>query len=220
MIRINLLPIKQDRRRESGRNQILVGVLMVVVELAVFGVFYYQARSEVDAQKNANDQIQTQVKRIEEQVKDHKGIIKEIEEYEKRQEAIENLQAARTGPVFVMLELSEILSRGGRPHLDNDRYQEMVQKNPTAGYDENWDYRRLWITAFSEKQRRVKISGQGLTHEDVAEFLRRLNLSEFFVKSELVSTTLGAPKIDKAGFDAKKARPVVHFSLEAEVRYR
>jgi type IV pilus assembly protein PilN len=220
MIKINLLPIKKDRRRESGRNQILIGVLLIVIELAVFGVFYYRSRSAVDLQRNANEQIQNQVQRIESQVKDHKAIIGEIEEYEKRQEAIENLQAARTGPVFVMLELSEILSKGGRPHLDNDRYQELVQKNPAAGFDENWDYRRIWVNTFSEKERRVKIAGQGLTHEDVAEFLRRLHLSDFFVTSELVSTTLAPPKIDKAGFAGKDARPVVHFALEAQVRYR
>ncbi|HUT78828.1 MAG TPA: PilN domain-containing protein [Polyangia bacterium] len=220
MIRINLLPIKQDRRRESGRNQILAGVLLIVIELAVFGVFYYRAQAAVDLQRNANEQVQNQVKRIESQVQDHKSIIKEIEEYEKRQDAIESLLAARTGPVFVMLELSEILSKGGRPHLDNDRYQELVQKNPAAGFDENWDYRRLWINTFSEKERKVKIAGQGLTHEDVAEFLRRLNLSDFFVTSELVSTTLAPPKIDKLGFSGKEARPVVHFALEAQVRYR
>jgi type IV pilus assembly protein PilN len=220
MIKINLLPIRRDRRRESGRNQILFGMLLIVVELAVFGVLYYRAQSAIDLQKNDNDKIQIQVQRIESQVKDHKQIIKDIEEYEKRQEAIENLQAARTGPVFVMLELSEILSKGGGPHLDNDRYQELVQKNPAAGYDENWDYRRLWIDTFSEKKHRVKIAGQGLTHEDVAELLRRLNLSDFFVTSELVSTTLAPPKIDKDGFVAKAARPVVHFILEAEVRYR
>jgi type IV pilus assembly protein PilN len=220
MIRINLLPIKQDRRRESGRNQLLVGVLLVVVELAVFGLLYYRAQSEVDLQKNDNDKIQVQVKRIESQVKDHKTIINDIEEFEKRQEAIENLQAARTGPVFVMLELSGIMSKGGGPHLDNDRYQELVQKNPAAGYDENWDYRRLWIDTFTEKQRQVKITGQGLTHEDVAEFLRRLGLSDFFVESELVSTTLAPPKIGKVGFDGKSTRPVVHFALETKVKYR
>jgi len=220
MIRINLLPIKQDRRRESGRNQILIGVLLVVAELAVFGVLYYLARSDIDLQKNANEQIQGQIKRIESQIKDHKEISRDIEEYERRQEAIDNLQAARTGPVFVMLELSEILSREGRPHMDHDRYQELVRKNPVAGFDENWDYRRLWVNTFSEKNLRVKIGGQGLSHEDVAEFLRRLHLSDFFVTTELVSTTLGPPKIDKAGFAAKNTRPVVHFALEAQVRYR
>lgn len=220
MIRINLLPVRQDRRRESGRNQILVGVLLVVIELAVFGALYLRSQSAISLQRNANEQVQVQVKRIESMLEDHKQIIRDIEEYERRQEAIDGLQAARTGPVFVMLELSEILSKDGRPHMDRDHYQELIQRNPAAGFDENWDFRRLWLDTFAEKDRRVRISGQGLTHEDVAEFLRRLHLSDFFVRNELVSTSLGPPKIGMAGFSAQKARPVVHFALEAEVRYQ
>jgi len=220
MIRINLLPIKQDRRREAGRNQILIGVLVLVLEVAGLALLYFDASADVDAQKNANQTIQAKVKRIEKQVQDHKQILNEIEEYEKRQEAIDSLEAARTGPVYVMLEISNVLSKSGRPHLDHDRYQEMIQTNPAIGFDENWDYRRLWLDTFQEKDRLVRITGQGLTHEDVAEFIRRINLSDFFTNSELVSTNLDLPKIAMEGFDRKSADPVVHFVMTAKVRYQ
>jgi type IV pilus assembly protein PilN len=220
MIRINLLPIKQDRKREAGRNQVLIGLLVIVLELACFILLYLDASADVDEQRNENQTIQAKVKRIEKQVKDHKRILAEIEEYEKRQEAIDSLQAARTGPVFVMLELSQILSKGGRPHIDHDRYQEMIQSNPASGYDENWDHRRLWLDSFQEKDRGVRVSGQGLTHEDVAEFIRRINLSDFFTSSELVSTNLEQPKISMDGFAAKESDPVVRFVVTAKVRYQ
>jgi type IV pilus assembly protein PilN len=220
MIRINLLPIKQDRRREAGRNQVLIGVLILVLEIAGFAYLYFDASADVEAQRNTNQTIQAKVKRIEKQVKDHKRILKEIEEYEKRQEAIDDLQAARTGPVYVMLEISNVLSKGGRPHIDHDRYQEMIQTNPASGYDENWDYRRLWLNSFQEKDRLVRITGQGMTHEDVAEFIRRLNLSDFFTSSELVSTNLELPKLNMEGFERKNSDPVVHFVMTARVRYQ
>jgi type IV pilus assembly protein PilN len=220
MIRVNLLPIKQDRRREAGRNQFLIGLLVIVLELACFVVLYFDVSADVDEQTNANQTIQAKVKKIEKQVKDHKRILAEIQEYESRQEAIDSLQAARTGPVFVMLELSGILSKGGRPHIDHDRYQEMIQANPASGYDENWDHRRLWLDTFQEKDREVRVAGQGLTHEDVAEFIRRINLSDFFVSSELVSTNLEQPKVAMDGFDSKEADPVVRFMVTAKVRYR
>jgi len=220
MIRINLLPIKQDRRREAGRNQIFIGLLVLVVELAGFTFLYLDAAADVDEQKNANDLIQAKVKKIEKQVKNHKRILKEIEEYEKRQEAIDNLQAARTGPVYVMLEISNVLSKSGRPHIDHDKYQQMIQTNPASGYDENWDFRRLWLDTFQEKDKLVRITGQGMTHEDVAEFIRRVNLSDFFTSSELVSTNLELPKITMEGFDKKSTDPVVHFVMTAKVRYQ
>jgi type IV pilus assembly protein PilN len=220
MIRINLLPIKQDRRREAGRNQVLIGLLVLILELACFVLLYFDADADVDEQRNANQTIQAKVKRIEKQVKDHQRILQEIEEYEKRQQAIESLQAARTGPVYVMLEISNVLSKGGRPHIDHDRYQGMIQTNPAAGYDENWDHRRLWIDTFQEKDRLVRITGQGMTHEDVAEFIRRVNLSDFFTSTELVSTNLDLPKITMEGFDQKSTDPLVHFVMTARVKYQ
>ena len=220
MIKINLLPIKQDRRREAGRNQLLVGLLAIVVEIIAAALLYLGASTTLTEQKNANSSIQTQVDRIEKQVKDHQQIIADIQEYERRQEAIDNLEAARTGPSFLMLELSTMLSKNGRPNVDHNKYQQMIQANPTLAFDESWDYRRLWLDSFSEKDKLVKIAGQGLTHEDVAEFLRRLQLSSFFVSTVLVSTNLAKPTIPMKEFDTKGSDPVVHFILQATIRYK
>ncbi len=220
MLRINLLPIKQERRRETGRNQLLFGLLVIAVELVAFTVIYLNTAAELDAQQNANNAIQVQVDRIKKQVKDHKRILSEIEDYEKRQASIDDLQAARTGPVFVMLELSAILSKGGKPNFDHDRYQQMIQSNPALALDESWDHRMLWLETFKEKDRRIKLTGQGLSHEDVAEFLRRLNLSDFFVSSDLVSTNLAQPRIPSDKFEPKDADAVVHFVIDGKVRYK
>ena len=220
MIKINLLPVKQDRRREAGRNQLLVGLLAIVVEIIIAALLYFGASTSLTEQKNANSSIQMQVDRIENQVKDHEQILADIREFEKRQEAIDNLEAARTGPAFLMLELSTILSKNGRPNIDHNKYQQMIQMNPTLAFDESWDYRRLWLDSFAEKDKVVKISGQGITHEDVAELLRRLQLSSFFVSSELVSTNLAKPYIAMKTFTADAADPVVHFELQATIRYK
>jgi type IV pilus assembly protein PilN len=220
MLRINLLPIKQERRREAGRNQLLFGFLVIVVELVAFTIIYMNTSAELNAQKNANNAILVQVDRIKKQVKDHKRILSEIEDYEKRQASIDDLLAARTGPVFVMLELSAILSKGGKPTFDHDRYQQLIQSNPSLALDEGWDNRMLWLETFKEKDRLIKLTGQGLTHEDVAEFLRRLNLSDFFVSSNLVSTNLAQPRIPNDSFDLKNADAVVHFVIDGKVRYQ
>lgn len=220
MLRINLLPVKKERRRETGRNQLIFGFLVIVVELVAFTVIYLNTAAELNAQKNANNAILVQVDRIKKQVKDHKRILSEIEDYEKRQASIDDLQAARTGPVFVMLELSAILSKSGKPTFDHDKYQQLIQSNPSLALDDGWDSRMLWLETFKEKDRLVKLTGQGLTHEDVAEFLRRLNLSDFFVSSNLVSTNLAQPRIPSDNFDAKNADDVVHFVINGKVRYQ
>jgi type IV pilus assembly protein PilN len=220
MIRINLLPIKQDRRREAARNQIVLGVIVVMVQIAAFVIMYLNMAGKIDTQQNTNSNIESDVKRIKAQISDHPAIIKEIEEFEKRQAAIDGLEEARTGPVYIMLEMSNILSKNGRPNIDNAKYQELIRLDPTAGYDENWDYRRLWITSFQEKSRSVVIKGQALTHEDVAEFLRRINLSRFFVTNELISTNMGKPELKLGKANTASMEPVVHFIVSGSVRYR
>lgn len=220
MIRINLLPIKQDRRREAGRNQLLIGILILALEMVLGFVLYMDVASDVSEQQNKNNSLNTQVRQIESSIAGHDQIIKEIKEFEKRQEAIDNLMAARTGPVYVMLEISRILSKKGRPTIDNERYQTLIKNNPARGYDENWDYRRVWISAFRENDKNITIEGQGVTHEDVAEFLRRINLSDFFVSSELVSTKLVSPSIKSTDFSLKGSDKVVSFSIIGSVRYQ
>ena len=220
MIRINLLPIKQDRRREAVRNQIIFGALAVAVEVAVFVVMYMDLGADIQTQENLNSAVQAEVKRVRQQIKDHQEILDEIAEFEKRQAAIDGLMEARTGPVHVMVELSNILSKRGKPNIDQAAYDKLVRLDPSAGYDKEWDFRRVWVSKFSEKSRQVTIEGQALTHEDVAEFLRRINLSRFFVTSELISTDLGPVQLKMSDAKGVKADPVVRFKINATVRYR
>lgn len=220
MIRINLLPIKQDRRREALRHQILLAIGVVAAELAVLVAINLDIAADIDTQRNLNSSVQAEVSRIQNQIKDHETILNEIKEFELRQAAIEGLQDARTGPVYVMLELSNILSKSGRPNIDNAKYQELLRIDPAAGYDEDWDYRRLWLLDFSEREKEITIRGEAMTHEDVAEFLRRINLSLFFVSSELNSTVLGSPQTKFARLSPKEIEPVVKFEIKGKVRYR
>ncbi|MCK9523398.1 MAG: PilN domain-containing protein [Proteobacteria bacterium] len=220
MIRINLLPIKQERKKEALRNQLIIGFLVVAVEVLILFIMFMGISDDIKAQKNENGSLDAQIKRIESSMAEHKEILKEIDEYIKRQEAIDALVAARTGPVNVMLEISRILSRSGKPTIHNDRYQALIKENPIRGYDEDWDFRRVWINTFREKDRNVTITGQGVSHEDVAEFLRRLNLSDFFVSSELVSTSLAVPKVKTSGLELKNMDKVVSFSLIGSVKYK
>ena len=74
-----------------------------------------------------------------------------------------------------------------------------------------WDSRRLWLTSFEEDNRICNIKGRGKTKEDVAEFLRRLSLSESFENVELQKT--------EATEDPETRLPLIGFELTCQVRY-
>jgi type IV pilus assembly protein PilN len=108
------------------------------------------------------------------------------------------------------MELSRILSEGGGPTVNPDVLDTMRRENPLSVYNPGWDVRRLWLTSFEESDRKCTIEGIGKTNEDVAEFLRRLTISELFDKVALGST---------GSVSDKGNLPVVTFSLSCEVMY-
>ena len=75
----------------------------------------------------------------------------------------------------------------------------------------NWDPRRLWMTAYKEDNRVVKISGLARDGEDVSEFLRRLSLSDYFYEVKLL------PAVKENDKDTKLE--LVKFEMSAKVRY-
>jgi type IV pilus assembly protein PilN len=110
------------------------------------------------------------------------------------------------------MELSNLLSEGAGPSVNPENVDTARRDSKTAtGFNASWDARRLWLTAFTEQARRCTIRGFGKTNEDVAEFLRRLNLSSLFEKVTLQSTS--------AATDPGSHLPVVSFDLTCVVRY-
>ena len=89
-------------------------------------------------------------------------------------EAIQKLQTARTGPTSTLLELAHILTPGRGPTIDRDKLEQLKRDNPKRRPNANWDPRRLWLTAYQEADRTVKLGGLARDGEDVSEFQRRL----------------------------------------------
>src|SRR5690606_1960605 len=104
------------------------------------------------------------------------------------EEVIQGLLAARQGPARVLLELSSILSPGRGPTVDAQKLEDAQQSNGGPGFSPGWDARRLWLTGFQEEQRKCQIRGAARNNEDIAEFLRRLSLSQLFDEVVLVRT--------------------------------
>ena len=215
MIRINLLPTRDAPRRQAAAVQLVAfGVILVVVAAVVFALDTYQ-RDRVSSQRRANAVIENRIERIRRQIQDHDEIRGRIEEIESKQSVINQLLAGRTGPTFVMVELAKVLSRNGSPSIDHDRYMEIVRRSPGQAYDPNWDGRRLWLRSFQEEDREVELSGDALSHEDVAELLRRMALSNYFHQVTLVETR----SADRGGSSSGDEGGVVTFEIRCRLRY-
>jgi type IV pilus assembly protein PilN len=213
MIRINLLPAAKKKSRTAADSRIwgVVYLVFVVAWCVVLATIFWRTSHERSERRAANDALQGEIDQAQRQNSDLSAIQDKLAKSKKLEQVVDRLQAARSGPTRLVMELSRILSEGKGPTIDQGKLEELRRDNPLAGFNPSWDVRRLWLRAFEEREGKCTIRGAGKTNEDVAEFLRRLTLSEVFRQIALTETS---SQIDP---DSKLA--VVNFTLSCEVHY-
>lgn len=215
MIRVNLLPRRKEAKREGSKAWI--GLLSAAALALIIGIVIVHAgkKKELDDQVEANRAIEASIADKKAKVANHEAVKKQLAEYQAREDAISKLQAGRTGPTAMMIELSRCLTPRKLPTIDADALEKLRRENPGAVPSEKWDPHRLWITSFREIDRNVSISGFGKTNDDVAEFLRRLTVSKFFTDVRLVRTDERTERDAALGV----TYTTTSFEMKAKVRY-
>jgi type IV pilus assembly protein PilN len=212
MIKVNLLPVKRARRKEAGQKQL---ALMGVAVLAAVGVVTYihlTTSAELDDLRRQNRIIQSDIDRFKAELGDYDKVLAQREGLMKQRKSIESLEAGRTGPVFLLRELSEILTPGKGPTFDRVVYEESLRRDPNVGFNATWETRRAWLDSMDEDQRNLKIRGSAKSVDDAGEFAKRLSSSVFFSNVKLESAT-------QAGGTAQNAIKHVTFNVSAQVVY-
>lgn len=216
MVRINLLPDKRSAARRSSTaepSQLwLMGVLGGLVVTIIACLFVQKIKQDqLAAIVTENGRTQGQIDGIKKTIANHAEIQARLKELRDREEAIQKLQAARTGPTSTLLELAHVLTPGRGPTTDRDKLEQLKRDNPSEVYNQNWDARRLWLTSYLESDRTVKLGGLARDGEDVSELERRLKLSDYFTDVKL----LPGQKI----IDGLSHQELFKFELSAKVRY-
>ena len=218
MIRINLVPQSKRAARAStpaGSGQVWAAVYFfgTLVFMGVLAVVYFAKDGELTEQQQANGQLTATITEIRSRSARLEEVQGQLAASRQLEEVVSELNRARTGPTRALIELGHILSIGesAGPTIDPAALEELRRTNPLAGYNRSWDARRLWITSFTEESRQCRMIGMGRTNEDVAEFLRRLSLSELFENVTLQRT--------EAKEDPDSELPVIAFELTCQVSY-
>lgn len=179
MILINLLPHREaarKRRREAFFATLGVSALMGGV---IAGAIFLWYAAQISNQQSKNVVLQTEIKRLEGQIKDIATLQEEIAALRARQQAVEDLQADRNMPVYLLNELVRQLPDG------------------------------VYVTALKQENQVVSIQGVAQSNERVSELLRNLsNNSPWLTKPELVeivssSIALGKEQRRVANFQMK-----------------
>ena len=169
MILINLLPHREiaNKRRKEVFQMAMFGALLAGL-LAAAGVFsIYQAL--IDSQQERNSYLKSEISQLDNQIKDIQGLEEEINSLKARQKSVEDLQADRNLPVYLLSDITQLLPEG------------------------------VYITSMKQTGLNVEVKGSAQSNERVSEVLRNIsNGSPWFTKpilKEIVSGTVEvAPK--------------------------
>lgn len=172
MIRVNLLPIKQARRRSQGRVQLLVFAVMLLIQVVVLFAIYSIVNDE---RQEKSEQVQTLTREkdaIEGEVAGAEQLEAEAEQLRAQLRVLNELEARRIGPVRMLDEIQAMLSP---PRNEEDRVNQLRRD-----WNVEWDTRRLWVESFEEGEGTFSLEGYAGNADDVAEFLQRMTTALYF----------------------------------------
>ncbi len=160
MIRINLLPVREARRKAGLRQQVVVWAGSVLGALALAWAVHAYISHDIDTAERRIQGLQAQLKQYEPQKAELEQFKQKKTEIEQKLAAIDRLERSRSGPVRMMDELAT--------HVPE----------------------RVWLTGLRTQNGSVELDGMSLDNELVAALLTRLEASPFFRQVELQGTEL------------------------------
>jgi type IV pilus assembly protein PilN len=164
MLEINLLPVREARRKADLRQYVMQLVLMMILAVGGIGLVQSRISDQIERAQARVRQMQNDIDQFKPQLEQVAAFKKRKAELEKKIDVIDGLDRARSGPVRVL--------------------DELATRTPD----------RLWLTSMSTKGSTISLQGQSLDNELVALFLRSLGESKYFANVDLDSTKLGAEK--------------------------
>jgi type IV pilus assembly protein PilN len=189
VILINLLPHREEKRRQRKRAFFAALAACAVIGLAVAGTWYLVLQQMTSTQQSRNDFLKAEITRLELQIKDIAMLRAEIEALKARQVAVEGLQTDRTMPVYLL--------------------DELVKQTPEGVY----------LTSVKQNGQVVLVTGMAQTNERVSEFLRNtLYSSPWLERPELVEIKTAAPTPGAPAATGRDQRRLNEFSMRLTLK--
>ena len=156
MIKINLLPLRASKKKETIRQQVsiliicLVGVLLI--GLSVYGFL----RSQIAGMKTEISNSQAELTALKAKIGTIDNIKKLQADVKKKLDVLEQLRRGKTGPASRLAALSDSVPP------------------------------KLWLTRYAENGSSISVSGVAMSEELIAIFMKTLQASGAFSNVDLV----------------------------------
>ena len=150
MIRINLLPVRAQRKRNTSLLHLGVFSVTIFLALLLMGAWNGSYEEEVIALEEELELKKNESVRYESILGEVKVLEGEKQVLVAQLGVIEKLERGRRGPVYVLDEMATIIPK------------------------------RVWLDSFAEVNGVLTIEGYGIENADISEFMKALDKSKFF----------------------------------------
>lgn len=159
MIKINLLPVREERRRMGAKQEQMLFILVIL--LVVIGVYLWHSSTN---RKIKN--LRVQITQVEQDIQRLNKIVQEVEQFKKDKKILEGkiavideLKTYRTVQVHYMDELNKALPG------------------------------QVWLEFYQQRGDTLILRGKSLSTDDIANFMRNLEVSTYFNDIRLDQTS-------------------------------
>jgi type IV pilus assembly protein PilN len=156
MIRINLLPVRAAKKRESVRFQLTVAGLITFFVIALGAVLYFISNSEANALREDIARGEAELSELKKKIGELSKIKEQKRIVESKLQVVKKLEAARKGPVDLFTRISEAIPK------------------------------KVWLNSLVDSGRVITLKGFAATEDDVSMFLRGLEKHKELGRPELV----------------------------------
>jgi len=185
MVRINLLPHREQRRAARQRQFVSGAIALAILAVALVGLGHVVIAAWIDKQNGRNQLLQTEIAKLDEQIKEIDRLRDQTQALLARKQIVETLQANRTEAVHLLDQLVRQLPDG------------------------------VYLKSVKQQGARVTLVGYAQSNARVSTLMRNVESSPWLTAPELVeirSVALDRQKVNEftLAMQIKRQAPTVN----------
>ena len=156
MIRINLLPHREEKRKARQKQFAILAGLAAAVGIAVAGLLWFVFDTQIDNQKARNNYLTTEIAKLDKQIDEIKRIREETASLLSKKQVVEGLQSNRSEPVYLLDQLLRQLPEG------------------------------LYLKSIKQTGAKISVTGYAQSNARVSAFMRNIEASPYLGSPNLI----------------------------------
>ena len=156
MIRINLLPHREEKRKARQKQFAILAGFAAVIALAVAGLLWVVFDAQIDNQKSRNKFLNDEIAKLDKQIDEIKRIREETASLLSKKQVVEGLQSNRSEPVYLLDQLLRQLPEG------------------------------LYLKTIKQTGAKISVTGYAQSNARVSAFMRNIEASPYLGSPNLI----------------------------------